>query len=411
MIIKSIHLNNFRNYRRLDLEVGPSVNIVYGFNAQGKTNIIEAINVCSCLSSHRTSKEKDLITINEDEYEVSLDLSDTKDNFETSLFVGYYTDKSSKTNYSSNKRILKQDNMVVPKIAQYLGICNTVIFAPEDLNIVKGAPSIRRRFFNLIISKTSPSYFDLLTRFNKVFDQKNAVLKSLRGGRPDDMALDYWDYPLADISAEIILYRYRYSIMLDSYAAKHHAVISDEAEKLKVEYNTVSGSIELIKGFLNENGLFDDYIAGKLSTAIYGQIKAIVSNHLYTKFKATRQNDCERGNMSCGIQKDDLDISLNDLPMKSFTSQGQQRSASLSLKLAELEIVRAGRSSPVLLLDDVFSELDVKRRVSLLSGMVDAQIFITCTERDYIEKELKALLKTNEMPRFFRVEAGNVYPE
>ena len=152
MIIKSIHLNNFRNYRRLDLEVGPSVNIVYGFNAQGKTNIIEAINVCSCLSSHRTSKEKDLITINEDEYEVSLDLSDTKDNFETSLFVGYYTDKSSKTNYSSNKRILKQDNMVVPKIAQYLGICNTVIFAPEDLNIVKGAPSIRRRFFNLIIS-------------------------------------------------------------------------------------------------------------------------------------------------------------------------------------------------------------------------------------------------------------------
>ena len=97
--------------------------------------------------------------------------------------------------------------------------------------------------------------------------------------------------------------------------------------------------------------------------------------------------------------------------MKSFTSQGQQRSASLSLKLAELEIVRAGRSSPVLLLDDVFSELDVKRRVSLLSGMVDAQIFITCTERDYIEKELKALLKTDEMPRFFRVEAGNVYPE
>lgn len=412
MIIRSIHLTNFRNYRRLDLDVGPSVNIIYGFNAQGKTNIIEAINVCSCLSSHRTSKDRDLINFDAEEYEVGLELSDPEDNYKTDLSVTYMTERSSENKTSSPKRIMKQDSMQISKVASYLGICNTVIFAPEDLNLIKGAPSVRRKFLNLLISKTSPTYFDLLNKYNRLIGQKNASLKSFRGGPVNDETMDFWDYPLADISAEIILYRYRYSLLLSKSASKHHFDISENKEELKISYSTISGSIELINDFLNENVSLDTFMTGRAEKAIYARIKGILSEHLYAKFKGTRQNDSERGITGIGIHKDDLDISLNGLSMKVYSSQGQQRSASLSLKLSELDIIRDFcRTAPILLLDDVFSELDVKRRVSLISGMVDAQIFITCTEKEYIEKELKMLVGGTSLPRYFHVEEGKVTPE
>lgn len=412
MIIRSIHLTNFRNYRRLDLDVGPSVNIIYGFNAQGKTNIIEAINVCSCLASHRTTKDRDLITFDENEYKIKIDLLDPSDDYKTELEVDYYTEKSAENTKSSPKRVLMQDNMQISKVASYLGICNTVIFAPEDLNLIKGAPSVRRKFLNLLISKTSPTYFDLLNRFNRLEGQKNASLKSFKGGPANDEIMDYWDYPLADVSAEIILYRYRYSLLLSRYAAAHHLDISENKEKLKICYSTISGSIDLINGFLEENASLDAFIDGSAQKAIYGPIKAMLSKYLYSKFKATRQNDSERGITSTGIHKDDLDISLNDMSMKLYSSQGQQRSAALSLKLSELDIIRDFcHSSPILLLDDVFSELDVKRRINLISGMIDAQIFITCTEKEDLENKLGSLINTSSLPRYFHVDDGNVVSE
>lgn len=412
MIIRSIHLKNFRNYRRLDLDVGPSVNIIYGFNAQGKTNIIEAINVCSCLSSHRTPKDRDLITFKENEYEIKIDLLDPEDNYKTDLSIAYLTEKSEENSTSAPKRILKQDSMQITKIASYLGICNTVIFAPEDLNLIKGAPSVRRKFLNLIISKTSPTYFDLLNKYNRLIGQKNASLKSFRGGPANDETMDFWDYPLADISAEIILYRYRYSLLLNKFSSGHHLDISEEKENLKISYATIQGSIELINAFLEENALLDAFINGSAERGIYARIKGILSEHLYCKFKGMRQNDSERGITGIGIHKDDLEITLNDMSMKIYSSQGQQRSAALSMKLSELDIIRDFcRSSPILLLDDVFSELDAKRRVSLISGMVNAQIFITCTEREYIEKELGTLVDSTSLPRYFHVENGTVTPE
>ena len=188
--------------------------------------------------------------------------------------------------------------------------------------------------------------------------------------------------------------------------------ISENKEELKISYSTISGSIELINDFLNENVSLDTFMAGRAEKTIYARIKGILSEQLYAKFKGTRQNDSERGITGIGIHKDDLDISLNGLSMKVYSSQGQQRSASLSLKLSELDIIRDFcRTAPILLLDDVFSELDVKRRVSLISGMVDAQIFITCTEKEYIEKELKMLVGGSSLPRYFHVEEGKVTPE
>ncbi|MCQ2467354.1 MAG: DNA replication/repair protein RecF [Clostridia bacterium] len=412
MIVKSLNLINFRNYRRLNLDVGPSVNIIYGFNAQGKTNIIEAINVCSCLASHRTAKEKELITLNENEFEISMELFDPYDNSDTSLYYAYYTENSSLNKSSAPKRVIKQDSIQINKIANYMGICNTVIFAPEDLNLIKGSPSIRRKFFNLLISKVSPSYFGLISNYSRLLAQKNSTIKSFKGNTPNDMALDYWDYPLADVSAEIILYRYRYSKLLSISASKHHSNISDNKEELDISLSTISGSVDVINNFFKENDYLTSFIEGKAPEAIYARIKGILSEYLYSKFKSTRQMDCERGITGIGVHRDDIDILLNGLNMKSFSSQGQQRSAALSLKLAELDIISSTcKTAPILLLDDVFSELDQNRRVSLLSGMVNAQIFITCTERKYIENELKELISDKSDIRYFHVEKGIVTPE
>ena len=412
MFIKSIQLDGYRNYKSETVYFDKGTNILYGDNAQGKTNIIEAINVCSCLTSHRTSKDKELITFGENEFEINMDLFDPYDNSDTSLSYGFYTENSKVIKTSSPRRVVKQDLIKVEKIANYIGVCNTVIFAPEDLNLIKGSPSVRRKFLNLLISKISPYYYGLISQYSRLLEQKNMTIKSFKGNKPDDMKMDFWDYPLADVSAEIILYRFRFSKLLSDYAAKHHMMISDNKETLEITLSTITGAIEVINNFFKENDYFTAFIDGKAPEAIYARIKAILSEYLYSKFKGTRQNDCERGISSIGIHRDDLDITLNNLPMKSYSSQGQQRSAALSFKLSELDIIsNICKTAPILLLDDVFSELDVNRRVSLLSGMVDAQIFITCTEREYIENELNALISDKSDIRFFHVDKGIVTAE
>jgi len=414
MIIDNIKLHNFRNYGRLELSVGPSVNIFYGDNAQGKTNLIESINVCSTITSHRTSKDRDLIKLGESEYEISLGLKDLSDGFNTSIFAGFYTEKSDLISGNTAKRILKQDGVQTERIADYLGLCNTVIFAPEDLNIVKGAPASRRKFLNTMISKISPVYFDLLTRTNRLINQKNAYLKSCGGKRSnaDDNALDFWDFSLADLTAAMIINRYRYILLLADKAVAHHLDISDGSEKLEMSYSTITGSVELIDAYLDENDMRLDFISQGLSAASESEIKGRLSSFVLSKLRNCRANDIEKSVSTVGIHRDDIDIKLNGLQMRAFSSQGQQRSAALSLKLSELDIIRdITGSAPVLLLDDVFSELDVNRRVKLLSGMTDAQIFITCTDRTYIEDEIAHFARNSENIRYFHVLGGIIEKE
>ncbi len=411
MYIQHITLNNFRNYGRLDLDVGPSVNIVYGNNAQGKTNLIEAINVCCSVSSHRTSKDRDLIKFKENEYIINLLLKDDEYDSDTEISCAYYSENSELNPNKVALRELKHDGFKMNKISEYMGICNTVIFAPEDLNIVKGAPLSRRKFFNMLISKVSPTYCDLLNRINRVINQKNAVLKSLNGdvSKINDPSIDFWDFTLADLSAEIILYRYRFSLLLTEKASIHHSNISDGKESLTVDYMTITGAIELVKRFLDEKGELHAFISGTLSEAILSEIKTTLSDYVLNKYKSYRKTDIEKGISAIGVNKDDLDIKLNGLSMKNFSSQGQQRSAALALKLAELEIIKDFvSSSPILLLDDVFSELDKNRRVSLITGMKDAQIFITCTDKNYISNELSELLNNDVEPRYFHVTEGSI---
>lgn len=413
MFIRSIHLENFRNYGRLDLDVGPSVNIFYGNNAQGKTNLVEGIYVASSITSHRTSKDSDLIRFGSNEYKTSLDLIDD-DGSNVSLTAGYYTEKSSISRSGKAGRLLIRDNAPVDKISEYIGTCNIVIFAPEDLNIVKNAPSFRRKFLNTLISKISPSYFNLLTNYSRLLAQKNALLKSIKPNDKTqflDEQLNFWDFSLADLSAEIILKRYKYVKLISDIASKHHKSISGGKEKLSIEYSTIFGVVGALESFLTENSKYDEYMSKGLSEGDYARIKGIISDLVLTKLKSVRNYDIEKRISSVGIHRDDIVIKLDELPMKNFSSQGQQRTAALALKLAELEIIKMFVSStPILILDDVFSELDKSRRFSLVSAMKGAQIFITCTDKNMIGEEIDAIGGSNKA-EFYLVDSGVITKE
>ena len=405
MRIENIRINNFRNYGSLDLKTGPSVNIFYGNNAQGKTNLIEAINVCASVTSHKQVKDRNLIKFGENEYRIDLRLKDD-DGYESEMEIAYKEDKN------GAKRSFFVDGLEIKKISDYLGLCNTVIFAPEDLNIVKGAPSLRRKFVNCLITKISPTYINLLGSFNKLLNQKNFYLKKADINNYDEQQLDYFDYSLADLSAEIIIMRYRFGKLLSETSAKHHEEISGGLEKLNIEYITLNGCIGLLEEFLNDGRNTDAFITQGLSGVNLDQIKGILSKHIYDKLLSVRKYDIEKGVSSIGINRDDFEISLNGISLKLYSSQGQQRSAALSLKLAELEIIRRFVSStPILLLDDVFSELDAGRRVRLISAMKDAQIFITCTDKSYIGSEIKELTEDVSNTMYYHVENGQITPE
>ena len=413
MIIKHIRLTNFRNYGRLDLDVGPSVNILCGNNAQGKTNLIEAISVCSSITSHRTSKDRELIKNGEEEYDIKLDFDGSSDYGPASLENRYLTEKAVSNKTGAPKRELRCDGMLIDKTSEYIGLCNTVIFAPEDLNIVKGAPANRRKFLNMLISKVSPTYYNLLARMNRCLSQKTSLLKSYRGNSSNinDREFDFWDFTMADLSVEIILIRLRFIHKLSLKAASHHSVISDGQEVLTVTYDGMNEIRDLMK-FLEDNGLLPAFYEDKLTKEDETKIKKYLNELILQRFKSSRKTDVEKGICTTGIHRDDIDIKLNGLSMKVYCSQGQQRSAALALKLAELEMLSESfRESPILLLDDVFSELDKGRRMGLLAGMHKAQIFITCTDRDYIEKELQDFLIDDVEPAFFRVNSGSIVRE
>ena len=403
MRIDKISLENFRNYRRLDIDVGPSVNIVYGSNGEGKTNLIEAIYVASCVTSHKTNKDKNLIKFGEDGFSITLNMTDD-DGTQIELIDRVVVDGD------TTKRTLINNNEQISRISDYIGVCNTVIFAPEDLNIIKGAPSERRRFLNIMISKISPSYFNILGQINRMINQKKETLRSARNDMSNiDAKLDYWDFSLADLSAELIINRYRFIRLLNDVASRYHESISGGKEELKLSYVTIGGCIELLERFLEDNGIVDEFMARGLNKANFDALKAILSKHILDKFLSSRKYDIEKGVPSVGIRKDDIEIYLNNNQTRLYSSQGQQRSAALSMKLAELEIIRRFVSStPILLLDDVFSELDVDRRKSLIAAIKGTQIFITCTDKEYIEDEISSLAGFGGEVRYFHIKSGSV---
>jgi len=407
MFIRSIHIENFRNYRRLDLNVEPSINVFFGENAQGKTNIIEAIYLCACARSHRTSKDRELIFHGEQGYKVQLDMMAHRyrhlivcreeesvpssseqerkqgrkknDYYEESLSISFLEAAEGPEGLKKARRIAEHDNVPLERISDFMGIFHAVIFAPEDLLLIKEGPSVRRRYMDLLISQVRPCYFHDLLTYSKLLQQRNRTLKLLRQkhaihtlGALEESELEIWDYPLAQAAARILAERILFAERIKILAHQKHEQISGGKESLFVRYRTITG-------------LLTEEIQNDPMSNL-PKIEEI----LLTRWKATHQDDYEKGNTSVGPHRDDLELSLDGDGLRAFASQGQQRSAALALKLAELTILREETGEmPVLLLDDVFSELDAGRRACLLSNMGGAQVFITCTDRSFIEKELK----------------------
>lgn len=358
MIIKSIELKNFRNYEDLNISFDEGTTILYGDNAQGKTNILEAAYMSGTTKSHKSSKDKEMIRFGEDESHIR-----------TVVIRGereYQIDMHLKKNRSKGIAINK---MPIKKASELFGILNMVFFSPEDLNIIKNGPSERRRFLDSELCQLDKIYLSDLTNYNKILVQRNKLLKDMVY-RPDlKDTLPIWDMQLVETGKKIIRRRKQFVEELNEIVHDIHYRISGEKEELFLRY---------------EPNIDDIFFEDELNRAKIKDMKL-----------------CQT---SVGPHRDDLLFSIGDVDIRKYGSQGQQRTSALSLKLSEIELVKKSiQDTPVLLLDDVLSELDSNRQNYLLNNICDTQTIITCTGLDEFVRN------RFQINRVFEVIRGQVF--
>lgn len=340
MLIKSIKLKNFRNYDSLELDFNGKVNFILGQNAQGKTNLLESIYITSIGKSFRTNRDIEMICFKRDFARVYAVVY--KDGYEGSVEIIIY---------KTGKKFVKVDGVKIKKASELLKNVYIVIFSPEDLKIVKDEPEKRRKFIDRELCQIKPSYYDNLSNYKKVLMQRNTYLKE-KDIEPS--ILDIWDIQLAKYGADVMLGRNKFIEKLNIISSEIHHNITAGKEKLSLKYAT---NAELLKSSKEQ----EDY--------------------LYETLRNSRENDLRQGNTSKGPHKDDLEFYINGINARNFGSQGQQRTCALSLKLAEINIIEEETGEkPILLLDDVMSELDSFRQKFLVKSLEDIQLFITTTE-------------------------------
>lgn len=342
MYIKSVLLENFRNYEKQEICLNENINVIYGNNAQGKTNVIEAVFLCAYGKSFRAKKDSELIKFNSDNSKV--EVSYTK------------IDRNGKIRAEINdKKTFFINDIKQNKISDIIGKINVVIFTPDDIEIIKDGPQKRRRFLDMMISSLRPNYLHLLNSYNKILDQRNNYLRQIKLENKNPAMLDIWDEQLSEYSFKIYEYR-------------------------KYFIDKISNSIEDIHSLITKSGKEDikiKYISNSKD-----------KNSFLENLKKSRAVDIKRGFTATGIHRDDFMIYINNRPVSIFGSQGQQRTSILTLKLCELKIVKDEiGDSPILLLDDYMSELDEKRRKSFLENIKGNQVIITCTDRIELENE------------------------
>jgi len=354
MFVKELNLKNYRNYESLHVDFSPKINVFLGENAQGKTNLLEAMYFLALTRSHRTSNDKDLIKWGSDFARISGTV--IKDN-SSRLKLDLVISKSGKK--------AKLNNLEQRKLSSYIGNLNVVLFSPEDLSIVKGNPGIRRKFIDMEFGQMSSHYLKTMSQFRSVLKQRNAYLKKLQHRQATDMIyLDVLSDQFSAFCAEVVFSRLKFLNRLQNHIEKIHENITEGNENLKIVYNT----------FFKTDG--------KTLENIYDIFKE--------NFKKNYQKEIQRGVTLFGPHRDDIKFLVNDKNVQDFGSQGQQRSVALSLKLAEVELIKDQVGDyPILLLDDVLSELDHKRQTHLLSSIKDGiQTFITTTSIDDVDPEL-----------------------
>ncbi len=350
LYIKRVNLKSFRNYQALEIELGEGVNIFYGQNAQGKTNIIESIYMASTGKSHRTQKDSELIMWNCENSKIKIHYQ--KENDEKAVEI--YLNKNL-------KKQIKLNGVKISKIGELIGNLNTVIFSPDHMKIIKEGPVERRRFMDIILSQVKPGYYYNLVQYLKVLEQRNNLLNEARKNGSLLKTIDIWNEQLADFGTKIIMTRHHFVEKICVMAAETHERISNGKERLELKYKA---SIDYENCSENE-----------------------IKKHFIDELEKSISIDLKRGATHKGPHRDEIMFYINDTEVKTYSSQGQQRTALLSLKISELKYMENETGEmPVLLLDDVFSELDTERQKYLVDFIKNIQTIITCTDVEYLEK-------------------------
>lgn len=368
MIIRSLELSNFRNYSDLMMEFDSGINILYGDNAQGKSNILEAIYVSATTKSHKSSKDKDIVNFKEEEAHIRTYLE--KEGIQTRIDMHLRKNKS---------KGIAIDGIKIKKAAELLGILNVIFFSPEDLSIIKNGPSERRRFVDMELCQLDNFYLYNLNHYNKIVNQRNKLLKDLSVNPSLKETLNIWDMQLVSFGSKIIERRQSFISQLNEIISEIHNNLSGGREKLKIQYEP-----------------------------------EVTIEEYEDKLSASQEKDIKLKMTTVGPHRDDFSFLVTKvdengeyvdetIDIRKFGSQGQQRTAALSLKLSEIELVkRITKDTPVLLLDDVLSELDSNRQNYLLNSIGNIQTIITCTGLDeFINNRFK-------INRIYKVTNGSV---
>lgn len=360
MIIESMELQDYRNYESLRINFCPGTNILYGNNAQGKTNILEAVYLCGTAKSHRGSRDRDMIRFGAEEAHIKMIVSKKE--------VPWRIDMHLKKNKAKGIAV---NGMPIHKASELFGIVNVVVFSPEDLNLIKNGPSERRKFIDMELCQLNPLYVHSLVSYNRSLIQRNRLLKEIPFHPEYVDTLDAWDMQLVRYGRDIIRYRSEFIMRLNELIHDIHWKLSGEKEELSIVYDPNCSEERLEK--------------------------AVFSG---------READLRQKTSLTGPHRDDIGFYIGRIDIRKFGSQGQQRTAALSLKLSEIELVKIlAKDYPVLLLDDVLSELDGERQKHLLSVINHIQTIITCTG---IEDFMKYLFP---MDQVFKVVQGKIERE
>lgn len=339
MIVESLKLQNYRNYEYLNMNFDEKINIIYGDNAQGKTNILESMYVCATSKSHRGSKDREIIRFDNDESHIKVNVRKNDMNYRIDMHLKKNKPKGIAVN-----------GIPIKRAVELFGILNIVFFSPEDLNIIKNGPSERRRFIDMELSQLDKIYLDCLINYNKVVNQRNSLLKEYAfSGREDIISsLDIWDMQLLKYGNDVIKSREKFVKEINDLVKSIHTKLSGDREQLEIIYEP-----------------------------------CVKEQDFESELVRVRDRDLKFKCTNIGPHKDDMCFLINGMDVRKYGSQGQQRTAALSLKLAEIELVKQIiHDTPVLFLDDVLSELDSRRQNFLLDSIGNIQTMITCTGLD-----------------------------
>ena len=344
MYIENLKLKNYRNFKNITISFNKNINIIYGNNAEGKTNILESIYFSATLKSHKNSKDNEIINFDENETFINLNLY--KNDKERIIDINLKKNKS---------KAVAVDKVKIDKLSNYIGFINVIFFAPEDLNIIREGPKIRRKYIDFVIFQIDKLFIYDLNNYNKVLENRNSLLKEISFTKDDEKrkklldSLSVWDEELVKYGKEVIKKRRENIDKIKDIIKEKHNIISNNEEEVIVSY---------------ENDVDE--------------------NDFLTKLKNEREKDIKYSFTSVGPHKDDIKFVIKntekEIDIRKFGSQGQKKTLAISLKLSEIEIIKEKTGlTPILLLDDVFSELDEKRQKLLIDNIKNVQTIITCT--------------------------------